>query len=224
MRIPSRGAAGIGAAFFDVGETLVSERRVWERWADRLGVEHDIFFAALGATIEGRRHHREVFALVAPGVDVARHERARRHAGERPDYELYDVYPDALPCLERLRSAGVAVGVAGNQPEGVEGWLRARLGPDVLLASSASWRAEKPSAEFFGGIVALAGMAPERVAYVGDRVDNDVVPAAAGGMRTVLVRRGPWGVIQSTWPEARRADRRVSGLDEAAAALLGFGA
>ena len=33
------------------------------------------------------------------------------------------------------------------------------------------------------------------VAYVGDRLDNDVRPSAAAGMRPVWLRRGPWGVI-----------------------------
>jgi FMN phosphatase YigB (HAD superfamily) len=37
---------------------------------------------------------------------------------------------------------------------------------------------------------------PGAVAYVGDRIDNDVRPAAAAGMRAVWLRRGPWGVIQ----------------------------
>jgi FMN phosphatase YigB (HAD superfamily) len=32
---------------------------------------------------------------------------------------------------------------------------------------------------------------------VGDRVDNDVLPAAAAGLRSVWIRRGPWGHIQA---------------------------
>jgi FMN phosphatase YigB (HAD superfamily) len=36
---------------------------------------------------------------------------------------------------------------------------------------------------------------------VGDRIDNDVRPAAAAGMRAVWLRRGPWGVIPSAPPE-----------------------
>ena len=34
------------------------------------------------------------------------------------------------------------------------------------------------------------------IAYVGDRVDNDVLPALAAGMIAVHVRRGPWGYLQ----------------------------
>jgi FMN phosphatase YigB (HAD superfamily) len=43
------------------------------------------------------------------------------------------------------------------------------------------------------------------VAYVGDRVDNDVLPAIACGMRAVWIRRGPWGVIGELPPGVRPA-------------------
>jgi FMN phosphatase YigB (HAD superfamily) len=48
---------------------------------------------------------------------------------------------------------------------------------------------------------------------VGDRVDNDVVPALRAGMRAVWLRRGPWGVIQEL-PEDVRPALTVSSLDE----------
>ena len=32
---------------------------------------------------------------------------------------------------------------------------------------------------------------------MGDRVDNDVSPAAAAGMRAVFLRRGPWAWLQA---------------------------
>ena len=38
------------------------------------------------------------------------------------------------------------------------------------------------------------------VAYVGDRLDNDVRPAAASGMRAVWLRRGPWAALASEEP------------------------
>jgi FMN phosphatase YigB (HAD superfamily) len=36
---------------------------------------------------------------------------------------------------------------------------------------------------------------PADVLYVGDRLDNDVRPSIAVGMRAAWLRRGPWGVI-----------------------------
>jgi FMN phosphatase YigB (HAD superfamily) len=40
-------------------------------------------------------------------------------------------------------------------------------------------------------------MTPGEIAYVGDRLDNDIAPAAQAGLFTVWMRRGPWGYILS---------------------------
>jgi FMN phosphatase YigB (HAD superfamily) len=50
------------------------------------------------------------------------------------------------------------------------------------------------------------------VAYVGDRVDNDVRPARAAGMHAVWIRRGPWGEEHEDADGA--ADLVVRSLDE----------
>lgn len=39
------------------------------------------------------------------------------------------------------------------------------------------------------------GHQPHEIAYVVDRLDNDLRPATEAGLRTVFVRRGPWGYI-----------------------------
>jgi hypothetical protein len=52
----------------DVGETLLDETRQWEALADRLGVPRFTFMGVLGALIAGRRHHREVFKILAPSL------------------------------------------------------------------------------------------------------------------------------------------------------------
>ena len=54
---------------------------------------------------------------------------------------------------------------------------------------------------------------PSDVAYVGDRVDNDVLPAAVAGMRSVWIRRGPWGRLQPL-PVGVRPALTVDSLDE----------
>ena len=51
---------------------------------------------------------------------------------------------------------------------------------------------------FFARLVELSARAPAEVAYVGDRVDNDVLPALEAGLVAVHVRRGPWGLLQPT--------------------------
>jgi FMN phosphatase YigB (HAD superfamily) len=91
-----------------------------------------------------------------------------------------------------------------------------------FIASSARWGVEKPDPAFFRRIVVESGVAPNQIAYVGDRLDNDVndvLPAIAMGMTGVFVRRGPWGVIHATWPEVARADLRLENLEELPEAL-----
>ena len=57
-------------------------------------------------------------------------------------------------------------------------------------------------------------MPADRVLYVGDRLDNDVLPARAAGMRTAFLRRGPWGHVHALRPQAALADVRVDSLGE----------
>lgn len=205
---------------FDVGETLVDESRMWGEWADWLGLTRLTFFAALGAVIAERRHHHEAFRLVRPGIDIAREREARRAQGKLTSIEKRDLYPDAIPTLIRLRAeSGLLIGLAGNQPAAAEAEIRA-LGLTVdFVGSSARWGVEKPDPAFFERIVAESGLTPDQIAYVGDRLDNDVLPAMASGMLGVFVRRGPWGVIHATWPQAACASLRLENLADLPAAL-----
>ena len=54
-----------------------------------------------------------------------------------------------------------------------------------------------PIRRFFAAIVERLAVTPGEVAYVGDRLDNDVRPAAAAGLRAIFLRRGPWAWIQA---------------------------
>ena len=205
--------------FFDIGETLVDETRQWAAWAEWLGVPLLTFFGALGGVIARGEHHRRVFELVRPGIDVERERAARAAAGQHDMFDAQDFYPDAQPCLQALRQRGYRIGLAGNQPEAAEAALRAMALPADYIASSAGWGVEKPAPEFFARVAALAGQPPARIVYVGDRVDNDVVPAADAGMVVVFLRRGPWGVLHADLPAAARAHLRLDSLAMLPAAL-----
>jgi HAD superfamily hydrolase (TIGR01549 family) len=183
------------AVVFDVGETLVDETRHWGEWADWLGVPRLTFFAALGGVIERGLHHRQVFQLVRPGLDLDAEVRRRAEAGWTYRFDPSDFYRDALPCLASLKARGFRVGIAGNQPEAAEAALAAAGVPADFIASSASWGVEKPDPAFFAKVAEAAGAPPSSIAYVGDRPDNGVRPARQAGMLAVFLRRGPWGVL-----------------------------
>ena len=56
---------------------------------------------------------------------------------------------------------------------------------------------------------------PGATLYVGDRLDNDIVPAAGAGLRTALIKRGLWAVIWQDDPAASRVPTlRVDSLAE----------
>ena len=202
----------------DVGETLIDETRVWTTWADELGIPRLTFLAALGAIIERGGEHQDVFGVfgiedwpsMAPRIEA-------RYGGFRDE----DLYPDARRAIAGLESAGYGVAVAANQPARRADELRALgIGPDVLLMSDAIGVA-KPAPAFFARTLELLGRPdPGQVAYVGDRMDNDVVPSAAAGMRAVWIRRGPWGYLQrdevgTAVLEVRSLDELVERIEEA---------
>lgn len=206
---------------FDVGETLLCEDGAWTSWAHWLGVSPAVFFAALGATIARRADHRQVLTLVRPELDFEVERRKKSAAGQGWSFTKEDLYPDAIGCLEQLRAAGLTVGMAGNQPAPMEAELRGLRLPVDFIGASGRWGVSKPSPEFFERVVEEAGVEPSHVAYVGDRLDNDVLPAQQAGMLAVFIRRGPWGVIHATWPEVSEADASVESLDELVELLLG---
>jgi FMN phosphatase YigB (HAD superfamily) len=178
------------------------------------------FFGALGGVIERDLHQREVFNLVRPGIDLARERQARLAAGiDYWSFHADDLYPDAVPCLNALRAAGYLVGIAGNQTATEEEQLRAMDLPVDLIASASQFGAEKPDPAFFAGLVDSVEYDPGEIVYVGDRLDNDVLPAIAAGMIGVLLRRGPWGVLHASRPDAARAALVLDDLTQLPAAL-----
>ena len=206
------------AVVFDIGETIVDETRHWGEWADWLGVPRLTFFAALGAVIERGEHHRAVFELVVPGIDLDAEIARRAAAQSDPRLDASDLYPDAGPCLAELRRAGYRVGLVANQPAWIEDALARLFDVDVIAASERLGVA-KPSPAFFARVAELMELPPERIAYVGDRLDNDVLPARGAGMLAVFLRRGPWGMLHARRSDAARADVRLDSLADLPAAL-----
>lgn len=190
----------VEAVVFDVGETLVDETSMWEAAADTVGVPRFTLMGVVGGLAARGDQHGRIWEIL--GVAPA----------EPAPWEIRDFYPDALPCVSRLRDGGYRVAAAGNTPASVEELLRRYLDG---VGSSASWGVDKPSAAFFARVVELAGVSAERIAYVGDRVDNDIGPALDAGLVAVHIRRGPWGHLQAPPAEAIR----IETLDELPDAL-----
>ncbi|MDX1619717.1 MAG: HAD family hydrolase [Nitriliruptorales bacterium] len=197
---------------FDIGEVLIDETRVWRIWADILGVSPFTFAAVLGAAVVQGQDLDAAFGHVAPNIEWTEfsEEHERRYGG----FQEEDLYPDARPCLEELKSLGVTIGIAGNQPPQRRQQLADLLLPCDHLATSADLGHDKPDPAFFTAVATLVEVSdPSEVLYVGDRVDNDVLPAHEAGMRTCWLRRGPWGLLQDL-PDGVQPDLALEGLGE----------
>ena len=194
---------------FDIGEVLVDETRIWSTWADVLGIPRFTFSAVMGAAIAGGRDHQAAFLRLGIRDWQRREDEVQAAFG---GISAVDLYPDALPALSALAERGFGVAVIGNQPVRREAELRA-LGvtPDVMVMSD-SLGVSKPSPAFYAEVIRLLAADPGDIAYVGDRIDNDVIPATKAGLHAVWLRRGPWAVIQSR--AVRGAALEVDSLEE----------
>jgi FMN phosphatase YigB (HAD superfamily) len=189
----------VKAVVFDVGETLLDETALWESAADAARVPRFTLMGVLGGLAARGEPHSIVWEIL--GVE--------RPATSWPGDGFY---ADALPALRLLRERGLTVGAVGNTPVEAEDLLRKHVD---FVGSSARWGVEKPAAAFFDRVTAEAALPVAEIAYVGDRIDNDVAPALAAGMVAVHIRRGPWGYLHEPPPAALR----IQSLDELPQAL-----
>jgi len=128
-----------------------------------------------------------------------------------------------MPCLEIL-SKRYRLGVIANQPTSV----RAAMDRDGLTTFFEVWGVsddlglQKPDPALFQQVLRTADVPPARAAMVGDRLDYDVRPAHAVGMRTVWVLRGE-APDDPTPEQLAEADAFVRTLDDLPATLASWG-
>nr|WP_202485688.1 HAD family hydrolase [Streptomyces sp. SID4985] len=198
----------------DVGETITRDDRHWGSWADWLGVPRHTLSALVGAVVAQGRGNADAVRLLRPGIDLAAEYAAREAAGRGEQLDEDDLYDDVRPALFALRQAGVRVVIAGNQTARAGELLRGLDLPADVIATSGEWGVAKPEPEFFHRVLDVAQAPADRTLYVGDHPANDVIPAAAAGLRTAHLRRGPWGNLWTSGDAAKAADWRIDSLME----------
>ncbi|MET8602984.1 HAD family hydrolase [Streptomyces rubiginosohelvolus] len=200
---------------FDIGETLVRDDRYWGSWADWLGTPRHTLSALVGAVTAQGLDNAEALKLVKPTIDIPAEYAAREAAGRGEYLDESDLYEDVRPALAGLRRLGMRVVIAGNQTVRAGELLRALDLPADLVVTSAEWGCAKPSAEFFAKVLDASGAPARDTVYVGDHPANDTFPAARAGLRTVHIRRGPWGHLWACDDQVKAtADWVVQSLTE----------
>lgn len=203
--------------FFDVGYTLVNEDAVWKQRcieqseteeAKRLGLMPETIFAEIeNATLRRMPQYRTVVKKYGLS-EVAPY----RH-------ELESIYDDAVPVLQTL-SDNYTLGILANQTDGIRERLEAWgiLRYFRLIISSWDYQILKPDRKLFEIALEKAGCVPQEALMVGDRLDNDILPAKALGMRTAWIRNGFCG-LQSPASDAEKPDFEIHSLTELTALL-----
>lgn len=197
---------------FDIGEVLIDETRVWALWADLVGVSPLTLAATMGAAIAQGLDHEAAFDHLVPHIDwrvlAAEHEERLGGLTEA------DLYPDVADCLGAIADLGLRVVLAGNQPAIRQPQLASLNLRCETIITSEELGAEKPDRAFFEVLLERLSISdPSQVLYVGDRVDNDILPASQFGMLTCWLRRGPWGRLQDL-PDDAIVDMHLEGLGE----------
>lgn len=111
-----------------------------------------------------------------------------------------ELYPDALPALERLRAACPVVSLTNGNAD------LERIGLHLHFAHRICARdvgAAKPDVRIFLAAAETLGVAPENILHVGDDPELDVVGAREAGMRTAWINRSrhPWPAALGMAPD-----------------------
>ena len=104
---------------------------------------------------------------------------------------LEKLYSDVAEILEQLKGR-YHLGVIANQNLGTEQRLQDYGIRDYfqVIVGSAEAGVSKPDPEIFRMAFDKAGCIPEEAYMIGDRLDNDIEPAAEAGMKTIWVKQG----------------------------------
>lgn len=174
--------------FFDLGSTLIDETDCIEfRVAETLK-------QAGAPSKEEFYRQMEYFASVnmLPYKDTV-----KKFGLEKVRWikELEKLYPESKEVLQALHGR-YKLGIIANQSAGTEKRL-VQFGIrdyfDVVVASAEAGVA-KPDKGIFELALLQAGCSACEACMVGDRLDNDITPAAEMGMSTVWVRQGWFGM------------------------------
>ncbi|MDO4944024.1 MAG: HAD family hydrolase [Ruminococcus sp.] len=192
--------------FFDIGSTLIDESPAYENRmrtvAKTANVTYEyVYDTAMEFYKQNKKGDLETIKL----LNV-----------KKPEWRKEDeiLYSDTEECLKEL-SSKYKIGVIANQSLGTADRL-ANFGIlkyiDLVIASAEEGIA-KPDKRIFEIALKRADCRPEQAIMIGDRIDNDIVPAKRLGMKTIWVKQGfnrYWNITS----EEEKADYTVNDLME----------
>lgn len=189
--------------FFDVGSTLVDESRA---------NEHRLLDAIAGTDLSYEQAYAQAAQLAKQNIAHPLICLGLPITPWRSEDEA--VYPQAAECLAGLRGR-YKLGVIANQSPGTADRMKAYGLSQYLdlIIASAEEGIEKPDLKIFELALKRAGCPPEHAVMIGDRLDNDIIPAKRLGMKTIWIRQG-FGGMGTPLTEEDTPDRCVNDLLE----------
>ena len=170
--------------FFDVGSTLVDETLAYDHRAIDMIKNTSITF------LEFDQIRRELSQLGYDGNSEA----VKRLGLEKTPWHTEDevLYENAGSVLEVLTKSGYNLGIIANQQPGLNQRLESFgiLKYFSIIVSSSDVGLSKPDESIFKLAVSMAKSSAEKCLMVGDRLDNDIIPASRVGMKTIWIKNG----------------------------------
>jgi HAD superfamily hydrolase (TIGR01549 family) len=190
------------AVLFDVDFTIAKPGpelgpEGYQRLGERFGLSLDpsCYEEARAKAIEGIRRHPELEH--DEEIWIAFTERIIRNMGGDADSaydcavamttawehaEHFEIFEDAPPVLEELRSQGLKLGLVSNTGRDLDEFVaHHHLQVDAALGSGAFGRT-KPHPTIFQAVLERLGVEPAQAAMVGDSPEDDIEGARAAGL------------------------------------------
>jgi 8-oxo-dGTP diphosphatase/putative hydrolase of the HAD superfamily len=192
--------------FFDIGSTLVDESACYEkRYSEMIENTNISYDELVNVVIEFVKQNEK-----------GDHKACEHYGLNLPKWhkELEVLYPDAKCVLSKL-SQKYNIGIIANQSLGsrerLEQWGILKY-IDIVIAS-AEEGVSKPDLEIFSKALKSADCLAEKAVMIGDRLDNDIVPAKKIGMKTIWIKQG-FAEYQNPTNDEETADYIVSNLTQ----------
>lgn len=192
--------------FFDIGSTLVDESKAYE---------HRIKDTIKNRDISYERFYNAMVDFAKQGLN-AYNEAVRFFGLNRTPWHSEDefLYPETVSTLDAL-SKRYKIGIIANQLPGTQKRLN-KMGISeyiCLVVSSAEADIAKPDPAIFRLALERADCEAKNSVMIGDRLDNDIIPAKQLGMQTIWVRQGFSGMADIKNAEII-ADHTVKSIGE----------
>ncbi len=192
--------------FFDLGATLVDESDVYKsrcRFAiDQLSIDPEEF---MNKVYEEAKISPTPIKTAADAYGVVLPE------WDNSLEKLYEAAYGVITDLHGRYKLGIIANQSLGTQERIDNWGIGNYF-DVVMASAEAGCA-KPDLKIFKMALQKAKCEPNEAVMIGDRLDNDIVPAKKLGMKTVWVRQG-YAIYQSIDDESKRPDHIVDSIDE----------